>query len=118
MISFILYVNFYSGTIDYTNSVPCFLDFKTGDTIVFLMRQHPGKLVRIKFFSFLTRFDYLRVLDWSHQGSNVFGTANRLQDHIDDLFHHQYIWSCTLSDANMGILCIEINYDKKNCCKH
>ncbi|CAF5065004.1 unnamed protein product, partial [Rotaria magnacalcarata] len=57
-------------------------------------------------------------LDWSRQNTSLSGVASRLANDINGLFHKQYVWPCSLNDANMGILCIETNCDKQNYYKH
>ncbi|UJR09447.1 hypothetical protein I4U23_013686 [Adineta vaga] len=50
--------------------------------------------------------------DWSRQDSSLSGMASRMPDGLNGLFHHQYIWPCSIGDSNMGILCIETNCDR------
>ncbi|UJR36718.1 hypothetical protein I4U23_029434 [Adineta vaga] len=57
-------------------------------------------------------------LDWSRQDSSLSGIASRLPDSKTGLFHYQYLWPCSLSDSNMGILCIETNCNERNYHKH
>jgi len=56
--------------------------------------------------------------DWSRRDSRLSGIASRLPDGSRGLFHSQYTWPCSISDSNMGILCIETNCDKRNSYKH
>lgn len=44
--------------------------------------------------------------------------ASRLGTDTYGLFHKEYLWPCSISDSNMGILCIETNCDKQNYYKH
>jgi len=57
-------------------------------------------------------------LDWSRQDSNLSGIASRIPDGIDGLFDYQYMWPCSISDSNIGILCIETNCDKRTYYRH
>ena len=82
--------------------------------VVFLMVQHQAILVIMKYSSFFNKFYFPLGLDWSHQNSNLSGIASRIPNSMNGLFHHQYVWPCSISDSNMGILCIETNCDKRS----
>jgi hypothetical protein len=69
-------------------------------------------------FIFILIVVFLSGLDWSRQASSLSGIASRLPDGVKGLFHYQYTWPCSISDSNMGILCIETNCDKRNYYKH
>jgi hypothetical protein len=84
------------------------------------MVQHQVILVTFSRFCFffLNDFLYSRGLDWSRQDSSISGLASRLPNGIYGLFDNQYLWPCSISDSNIGIICIETNCDKRNYYKH
>lgn len=61
---------------------------------------------------------YFLGLDWSRQGSSLSGIASPLPNGSGGLFDSQYLWPCSMSDSNLGILCLETNCDKRNYYKH
>ena len=61
---------------------------------------------------------FILGLDWSRQDSNLFGLASRIPNGMNGLFENEYKWPCSISDSNLGILCIETNCDKRNTYKH
>lgn len=96
-----------------------YLDFHTGGTEVWPMELHPAIPVRAqKLLNFDWSLRFSLGLDWSRQDSRLSGIASRLPDGTTGLFHYQYAWPCSISDSNMGILCIETNCDKRNYYKH
>ena len=56
--------------------------------------------------------------DWSRQDSSLSGLASALPNGSNGLFASQYLWPCSMSDSNLGILCLETNCDKRNYYKH
>ncbi len=97
-------------------------DFNIGGMEVFQMVQHHVILVTMNSFSrFFLKHDFSflsRGLDWSRQDSSISGLASRLPNGIYGLFDNQYLWPCSISDSNIGIMCIETNCDKRNYYKH
>lgn len=73
-------------------------------------------LSHFHFYDFLRNFSL--GSDWSGRDSRLSGMASRLPDGSRGLFHSPYTWPCSISDSNMGILCIETNCDKRNSYKH
>ena len=82
------------------------------------MVQDQVILVSLSYFSIIADGIDVLGLDWSRQDTSASGIASRLPDGVDGLFDYQYQWPCSISDANLGILCIETNCDKRNSYKH